>query len=329
MPPLTLYGDISPRTAAFVVKDFLKVAYPLEVFGKFMRGQTLPANNTQSLKWRRYNKLPLVTVAATEGVTPTSNKLTATDVALTLSQFIGIVEITDIIADTHEDPFLRVAIERAGEQLSQSLETEKFGKLKACSNKWYTNGTARTDVNSKITSTIQKKVIRALKRQDAMKITKKISSTPNFNSESVSASYIGVGHTDLENDIRDITGFIDVKDYGNTQPYDGEIGYVGDVRYILSNICTPYTDAGGAAGLMVSTSGTSADVYPIIYFGQDAWDSVALRGRFSVSPSVINPVPSKSDPAGQRGSVSWKTMVGTVILNDAWMAVVETAATDL
>ena len=329
MPPLTLYGDITPRTAAYVVKEFLKVAYPLEVFGKFMKGQTLPASNTQSLKWRRYNKLPLVTVAATEGVTPTSNKLTATDVSLTLSQYIGIVEITDIIADTHEDPVMRVSVERAGEQCTQSLENERFGKLKASSNKFYANGTARTDVNTAVSATLQKKIIRALKRQDAMKITKKISSTPNFNTESVLPSYIGVGHTDLENDIRGVTGFIDAKDYGSTQPYEGEIGSVGDVRYILTNVCTAYADGGGAAGAMVSTGGTSADVYPIIYFGQDAWDSVALRGKFAVTPSVINPTPSKSDPAGQRGSVSWKTMVGTVILNDAWMAVAEVAATDL
>jgi hypothetical protein len=32
-------------------------------------------------------------------------------------------------------------------------------------------------------------------------------------------------------------------------------------------VFAPFADAGGAKGAMRSTSGTSADVYPILYFG--------------------------------------------------------------
>ena len=328
---ITNYGDISPRTAAFVVKELLSVAYPLEVFGKLMKGQTLPANNTMSLKYRRYSKLPLATTALTEGVTPLSQKLSATDVSLTLAQFGSIVEITDVVADTHEDPVLKVAVERAGEQAIQTLETNRFNTLKAGTNKFYQNGSARTDVNTALTIGTQKKVVRALKRQDAMKMTKLIKSTPDFNTENILPSYIAVGHTDLENDIRAMTGFTDAKDYGHAiSPMEGEIGAVNDVRYVLTNICTAYADGGGAKGTMVSTTGVSADVYPVIYLAKDSWDGVALRGKFSIQPTVINPnTPSKSDPLGQRGFVAWKTMSGNVILNDAWMAVVECSCTDL
>jgi len=203
--------------------------------------------------------------------------------------------------------------------------------VKAGTNKFYANGAARTSVNTAISASLQKKVVRALKRQNASKITSIIKSSPDFNTEAVLPSYVALGHTDLENDIRSMTGFIDAKDYGHgATPFEGEVGAVGDVRYILSNIFTAYADGGGAAGSMVSTSGTSADVYPVVYMGRDAWAGVALKGKFAVTPMVMNPnKPSKSDPLGQRGSVSWKTMQGAVILNDAFMAVVECAATDL
>lgn len=328
--PVTIYGDITPRTAAYAAKDMLERGLPLLVLEKFMQAKTLPANNTKSMSWRRYNALALATTALTEGVTPTSKKITKTDVTCTLEQYGDLVELTDVIVDTHEDPILKEYSAIIGEQAAQTVETIRFYVLRAGTNKFYANGTARTDVNTALTSTIQKKIVRALKRQNATPITSIVKSTPAFNTESVLPSFIGLGHTDLENDIRAITGFIDVKDYGQTKPYEGEIGAVGPVRYILSNIFSPYADGGGAKGSMVSTTGVSADVYPVLYLSKNAWAGVALKGAYAITPMVMNPnKPSKSDPLGQRGSVSWKTMQTAVILNDAWMAVAEVAATDL
>ena len=54
-----------------------------------------------------------------------------------------------------------------------------------------------------------------------------------------------------------------------------------------------------------------------------------MKGANAITPFVVNPKPSKSDPLGQRGSIGWKTMQTAVILNDAWMAVAEVAASEL
>ena len=90
----------------------------------------------------------------------------------------------------------------------------------------------------------------------------------------------------------------------------------------------PFADAGGDAGNMISTSGVKADVYPYIFCGADAYATVPFKGKNAVVPMVLNPgVPREGDPMGQRGSVSWKTLTGTVILNDAWMVRLEAAVT--
>ena len=327
---ITTSSDLSYRQQAQIVQKLLAETYRLEVFGKYATGQTLKARNTMTMKWKGYDKLPIIKTAAVEGVTPTSQKLTSRDVSLTLKQLISVQELTDVMDDTHEDDIFNVQTERGAKQMAQSIEFDSFATLKACSNVFYANGAAVTDVNTVLTATIQKKVLRALKRQDTGLITKKVSSTPNFNTESVLPGIIAVGHTDLEGDIRAMTGFIDAKEYGNTKPEEGEIGAVGQVRYILTNICEADTDAGGVKGTMVSTSGTSADVYSVIYFGADAWDRVAFKGAFAATPMILKPnVARHGDPAGQRGSVAFKTMIGTVILNDTHMAVVKCAATDL
>jgi len=111
---MTVYGDITPRTAAYVVVELLKRAMPYLCLEKFGQSKSLPANKTQSMKFRRYNSLGLRTTPLTEGVTPASEKLTATDITATLYQYGGLVEITDVIQDTHEDPVLQEAVAVSG-----------------------------------------------------------------------------------------------------------------------------------------------------------------------------------------------------------------------
>jgi N4-gp56 family major capsid protein len=320
--------DITPRTAAFVAVELLKRAMPYLCLEKFGQAKSLPANKTQSMKFRRYNSLGLRTTPLTEGVTPASEKLTATDITATLSQYGGLVEITDIIVDTHEDPILREAVAVSGEQAAKTVETLRYNVLKACTNVFYANSVAgRTTVASAFTRTDQRKIVRSLERQEAQFVTSIVKSTPSFNTESILPAYAAVTHVDLTSDIRGLTGFINVADYGNISAWETEIGSCEDVRYLKSTIFTPYAGAGAATTTMLATGG-KCDVYPVMYFGKDAYGFIALKGKYAITPIVINPVPSKSDPLGQRGSVSWKTMQTTVILNDAWMAVLETACTD-
>lgn len=330
---ITTYGDISPRTAAYVAKEMLVRGLPLLILENYMQRKPLPGNSTISMSFRRYESLGLAMTPLTEGVTPVSKKLTFTDVSITLVQYGSKVGLTDVIEDAHEDAVKNETIGLVGEEAAQTIETVRFNVLKAGTNKFYAGAadTARTDVNDPLTTTLQKRIVRALKRQNAMPLTRIGRSSPDFNNEAILPAYIAVTHTDLENDIRNMTGFIDIKDYGPAvKPEPGEVGSVGQVRYMISNIFTSYADAGGNKGTMVSTSGTKADVYPIIFMGRDFWAGVALKGKYAITPMILNPnVPRGGDELGQRGSVGWKTMQGALILNDFFGAVAEVAATDL
>lgn len=327
---LTVYGDITPRTAAYAAVELLKRAMPYLCLEKFGQAKSMPANKTQSMKFRRYNSLGLRTTALTEGVTPSSDKLTATDITATLHQYGGLVEITDVIQDTHEDPVLQEAIAVSGEQAAKTVETLRYNVLKACTNVFYANDVAnRAAVATVPIRADQRKIVRALERQEAQHVTSIVKSTPSFNTESILPAFVGVTHVDMTSDIRGLTGFTSVADYGKVAAWETEIGACEDVRYIKSTIFTPYEHEGSATTTgLITSDGTNCDVYPIMYFGKDAYGMIALKGKYAITPIVINPAPSKSDPLGQRGSVSWKTMQTTVILNDAWMAVLEACCTD-
>ena len=346
MGQVTGYGDISPAIAAYSVVRMLKRAMPYLHLEKFGQTYVLPTNSTNTAKFRRYFLsgakgsagdgnpanafyIPIATTPLVEGVTPQGSKLANQDYTVTLNQYGDFVTITDVIEDIHTDPVLQQATDILGESAAITVETLRFNILKAGTNVFYANAVAgRVNVITAITLADQRRVTTGLNRQNAKKITQVVGSTADYNTKSVEASYMAVCHPDLETDIRSMTGFKPVADYGpHTSPFEGEIGSVEQVRYLTSTVLGPWADAGGAKGVLRSTTGTNADVYPILYFGRDAYGIVPLKGKSSMTPMVVNPKPSAGDPLAQRGTVGWKLWTATVILQDAFMARLEVGAT--
>jgi N4-gp56 family major capsid protein len=330
---ITAYADggVSPRTNVYAERQMLKHAKPVMVLEKLGLTKPMPKNKTDTIKFRRPKVFTAATTPLIEGVTPTETQFSYEDVSATLRQYGQVVIVTDKIEDLHEDPVLNDASVQAGENIGRTIEALNYGVVRAGTSVYYANGTQRTDVNTPITLGKQRAVLRSLKALKAQKITRSLSPSSDYGTRAVEAAYVAVAHTDVESDIRNLPGFKTVAEYGTRSPIsEYEIGSVEDVRYMLSPDLNPFLNAGGTPGVMVSTGGTQADVYPIIYFGQDSWGMVALRGQGAVSPTII-PVgqKTKDDPLGQRGYVGWKTWHAALILNQAWMSRLEVAVSSL
>jgi len=342
---MNLYGDLQPRSAGFLVAKFLKRAQPMLNIEKFGQAPTsIPGRSTKVAKYRRYflqgatggagdgnpanafsNVLSLTPL--TEGVTPAGKRLAFQDYNATLTQLGDWIPLTDVVDLVHEDDILSQMIEILAESAAQTIETFRYNILKAGTNVVYANGVARTAVNTAITLDIQRTVTTALLAQNAKPISRYIPSSTNYRTEPVEAAFIALVHPHMVTDIRKMSGFIPTKQYGTVTPYENEIGAVEDVRYITSTIYAPFADAGGAKGAMRSTSGVSADVYPVLILGMDAYGLVNLKGANAITPMVVNPKPAAGDPLGQRGSVGWKTMTTAIILQDTAMCRLEVAVT--
>jgi N4-gp56 family major capsid protein len=338
------YGDISPAVAAYSIVRMLDRANPLLQLEKFGQTYVLPTNSTQTAKFRRYYmtgatgtagsgsgnfNIPTATTPLVEGVTPSGSTLTNQDYTVQLAQYGDFITITDVVLDTHTDPILAQATDILGEEAAVTVETLRFNVLKAGTNVFYANSVAgRNTVVAAISLADIRRVSTALNRQNAKKITSVVGSTADYNTKSVEAAYMAVCHPDVETDLRSISAFKPVADYGpHTSPMEGEIGSIEQVRFLTSTVIAPFADAGGAKGAMRSTSGTSADVYPILIFARDAFGIVPLKGKSAMTAMVVNPKPAPSDPLAQRGTVGWKLWTSTVILQDLFMARLEVAAT--
>lgn len=327
----TTYGDISQRTAAWAATKMLEHQEPIILLGRFGDNKPVPKNKAQAVKFRRPIPFTISTTPLTEGVVPTAQQMQYEDVSATLAQYGAVVEITDVVQDLSEDPVLSSASELCGEQAGETCELVTWGVVKAGTNVFYANGTARTDLNTALTLNKQRAVIRGIKSNRGKKHTKMLGGSPNDNTTPIEAAFLAFGHTDLESDIRNLAGFTPVAEYGQRQPLPMEIGSVEDVRYMTSPVLNPFLAAGSSTlNSMTSAGGVNTDVYPIIYCAKNAYAHVSPQGKESMIPQILNPnVPRGGDPLGQKGTVGWKKYYVALILNQGWMARLEVCATDL
>ena len=333
-PNTTTYDDISPRTNGLARRKLLERGQRLMVAERFGYFDPQQKNKTKTAMWRRYNSLARATSPLAEGVPPAGQKLTYTDITATLEQYGDSVDITDVVKDTHEDIVDMEALDLCAEQIAETVEELRINVLKAGTTVYYANGvSARTSVNSPATRGDFRKIKRFFQKYKGRVITRIIKASGKISTEPVAPAYFAMGHTDLDSDLRDLSGFIPVEQYSDSdKSLPGEIGKIEAIRIILTSMFDSW-QAGGASGTTylsggnAVTSAASCDVYPMIIVAKNAYAIVPLQGEKAVTPYIVNPKPQVSDKLAQIGFVAWKLMTTAAILNENWIARLEVAAT--
>lgn len=328
------YGDISPRVGLFVVAKFLVHAQPTLILERFALTQAVPKNKSQTIKWRRAIPFAISTEQLVEGVTPAPQGVEYEDLTGVLAQYGAWIGVTDVLMDTHEDVNLQQLTMMAGEQAALTKERILWNMMVAGTNVIYSgDANSRDTVEAPLDLGDLRLVQRTLKVAMAKPHTRMVDASEKIATVPLAPAYIGVGHTNLEQDLRNIAGFFPRENYSNTTKIlsEFEIGKVEDLRIILSPHLTYFPGAGASGATGVLTTGGNADVYPLVFFGQDAFAATPLKGQDSARVVVKNPQMGASyeDPLGQRGFIAWKMWYSASRLNEAWIVRVETAVSAL
>lgn len=326
----TTYGSLAQRTNVYAASVFLEHAEPQEVFAKFGETKPMPKNKAEQVKFRRSIPFPKLTVELAEGVTPTARQMQYEDVSATMQEWGDVVECSDRVRELSEDPAVKDASTNLGEQATETVEGICWGVIKAGTQVGYANGTTRLGLTTTLSLSKLHLAVRTLNAQRAKFITSVMSSTVNYDSRNVEAGYVAFAHTDMEHDIRALTGFVPVAKYGSRKTISPfELGSVENVRFVLTVNAEPFLAATTAstAGFK-AVGGAANDVYPIIVIGKGAYAHVPLKGAKAVEMFVYSGG-SKSDPLNQRDVVGAKYWYTALRLNENWMYRLEVLATDL
>lgn len=264
------YGDISPRVGLFAVSNFLVHAFPQLILERFAMTQAVPKNTGQVIKWRRPIPFDVSTEQLVEGVTPSPIGLSYEDVTGVLAQYGSWIAFTDVVADTHEDDNLKTMTMLAGEQAALTKERILWNMMIGGTNVVYTGtATARDEVAAPIDLNDLRLVQRTLKVALAKPITRMIDATDKIATQPVAPGYVAIGHSNMEQDFRALTGFVPRENYSSTTKllHDYEIGKIEDIRVILAPHLTYFAGAGATGTSGVLATGTQADVYPLVVSG--------------------------------------------------------------
>lgn len=342
------YGNPSGRINR-IKGQILKHAVAKEVLSITGENLPMPRNQGDTIVYRRWlpygaastnaNTMnrPAVSAGAhivTEGVTPTAESISAVDVSVTIQQYACVYAYTDKTWILHEDDIPEQMKKQVGERMALLREMIKYGVLKGGTNAFYAGGTSRATVSAVPSFNLFSKVARNLQANHSEYITGVLAPSPNYDTSAIEDAYLVFAHTDCAHDIRAMADFVPAAKYGSMKKaHKNEFGSIPGFRFILSPDLPPYADSGAAVATyttLYSTTGTSADVYPMIVVGENAWGDVALRGSKSFDYTDLKPSQKdKSDLLGQRGYVGASFWSAALVTNHGWMAVVETAITSI
>jgi N4-gp56 family major capsid protein len=340
------YSLVPSRNLIMAEREMLKHAMPIKVLSTFGSQKQIPQNKTDTVVFRRAlpidagsNGAPSITASnylLQEGVTPGARTIAYQDVQVTVQQYGVLMKLSSKAESMYEDDIPGDMVKLVGEHMASIEELISYGVVRGGTNVVYANGSARTSVNTGITLNKLRQAARQLEAAHAQLVTEKLASSVNFGTTAVEPGYLVFIHTDMEADFRNLTNFVPLARYGQQKPvHEREVGTVERFRVITSPYFKPFLAGGGTitAGTFLSnggTSGTTADVYPIMVVAQEAWGQVALKGMGAIQPIYL---PAKqithANPMGQFGYVGANFYKNAVRLNENWMVRIESACSAL
>jgi N4-gp56 family major capsid protein len=331
----------------------------LPYFNGTLPGKLEKKQGAASVKWRRIENLTAVTTALSEtteatapafGMARSSVRPTITDVTVAIQKFGNAINPTEEIdlfnVNSDSVALMDTMGANAGESLNTLMRDVFNGASVIVRNGAGSAGTSATTYSS-VAASISlndiKFTVNQLNRNSAMKFTPAGFGSQNVGTSPIRQSYYGIVHVDVEEDIRGLTGFIPVEQYGGyTETEPGEFGAVGGVRWCSTEIAPIISDGSTESAVATSFQGSSSilhHVYSSFIYGREAMGSVGLGENHAKeiymmydrvpTVEIIYHKPGSSgiaDPFNEMGSLAWKAWFAGKVLNGNWIGVLRTLA---
>lgn len=350
----TLTSNLTAPVNFVLMKGLLKAARKTcPYFNGSLPGQLQKQGGSASVKWRRIENLSPATTALGEvtgtvafGMGRDAVQPTITDISVAMAKYGNPIYTTEEVDLYNVNSDSVALMETLGANAGESLNILMRDVMNTGASVVVRRGgavTADTDIVTSITVADIKYCVNQLNRNSAMKFFSEANGSVKIGTSTVRSSYYGVTHVDVEEDIRSLTGFIPVEQYGGyTATEPGEFGALGGVRWTSTEIAPVSTgSATDTASGYRGASATANDIYRTFIYGKEAVGSVGLGENLPTKvykmydrvPAVqlmhSKPTVSIADPFGEMSVLSWKAFFAGKVLNTNWIARLSTLSKSL
>lgn len=285
----------------------LLAARPALVHAAFCDDKPIPKHQGTTMHMRRFELLTVATapVPLVEGVTPTSETLTVTDVPVSIAQYGSYVQVSDYFSMVAIDDILLEAADLLGFKGGQTIDAIARNFMNIGTNVTYAN--SRTSRASLATGDYL--TARELKLAN---LTLRKAYVAPYDGK----NYVGILTSDQAEDVKNINEWLLTGEYSDPDKiYQGELGMLYGIRFVETPIGTIYPGA-GASG---------QDIHAALVFGAHAFTKSELSG--ANMQMITKPVGSAgtADPLDQRATSGWKATFGGTISNQNFVNRIETS----
>ena len=286
---------LSHEMKTFYDKTLIRTAEPELVYDQFAQKRPIPKNGGKTIEFRQFSALPKATTALTEGVTPDGQSLTVTNKTATIAQYGGYVTLSDVFETTAIDNVLVEATQVIGSQAGRTLDTVTREILMGGTNIMYAPKIGAGGVETPVTARNALDATAIFKPKyvyRAERVLKRV------NAPKIDGKYVAIIHPDVAADVMQDDDFISVTKYRGTMgTFEGEIGTIGNTRFIESSEAKIWNDTTCPSGLAV---------YGILFVAKNAYGTTEIDGLGL--KTIIKQLGSAgtADPLDQRATVGWK-----------------------
>jgi N4-gp56 family major capsid protein len=307
-------NDFSPEKAIFYNKTFMRNHTAKLVHGQFGEKMTMPKHSGNIVNIRGMSPYQTAKTPLQEGVTPPGNTMDFYYVEIPVYQYGKFTPVTDFAEFASRDDILIHDAEELSSQSGRTLEEIDADVLNSGTEVIYAPAVASdgtvTEVNSRAALT-------QLSKFSVTCVFRAVNHLEIQNAEPIGDSYVAIIHPNVKYDVMTSEGFISIVKYNAAERlFRGEIGMIGNVRFVVSSFAKVFRGA-GAEG---------KDVYSTLVLGKDAYKVIEIEGQGM--HTIIKALGSggTADPLDQRATQGWKTTHGIGITGETNMVRVESCS---
>ena len=223
----------------FYDRQLLESAKTRFVHAKYGQKRPIPRNSGKRVEFRKWNLFDAndAVEALQEGVTPSGQALSQSNVEVEVAQYGAYVEVSDLLDMTGYDQVISESAELLGEQLGTVVEWVTRDAMNAGTNVQYANGkTSRGAITAsdKLTVAEIRKAVRTLKKAKARP----------FGEEGRKPHFICICSPEATFDLQSDALWQDVSKYSCAEAiYSGEIGRLFGVVFVESTEAKVFTQS--------------------------------------------------------------------------------------
>jgi len=236
-------------------------------------------------------------------VPPALQLITATAQTATVVQQGAAVGFSDVVSTTTFDPLLEEITDLLAEQAAETIDEIIRDVLVTGTSIQYA-GAATSRVTVAAASTL-----------DIAAIRKAVLQLKLNRAKTIDGFYHAIIDPRTQHDLIGTTEWVTANNTNQTgRVFDGSIGTLYGVKFWVTDKVNVLVNAG---------VGSVVDVYQSLFFGKDAFGIVGLEGHNLQTIHKALGSAGTADPLNQQGSMGWKVMFTTTILNQAFLIRVE------